>query len=232
MKKNRFIIGFIFLIFFKFSFAQNKQIQISFLGTFGQNNLSLTDSVFDTKDSNQLQIETLKFYISNVQLLNNGKLVLEEKNSFYLVDIAEKNPFKISLQNNNNIVFDKIKFNIGIDSFTNVSGAMGGDLDPTKGMYWTWQNGYINFKLEGKSQVCKTRNNEFQFHLGGYQFPNYSMQTISFLVNNSEKIQINIDVQKILHQIDLSKTNQIMSPSVEAVLLTKIVANAFSISGN
>jgi hypothetical protein len=35
--------------------------------------------------------------------------------------------------------YDQIQFQLGIDSLTNVSGAMGGDLDPTKGMYWTWQ---------------------------------------------------------------------------------------------
>jgi hypothetical protein len=39
-------------------------------------------------------------------------------------------------------------------------------------------------------------------------------------------------VQKILLQIDLAKTNHIMSPSAEAVLISKIVANAFTISKN
>ena len=80
---------------------------------------------------------------------------------------------------------DKIKFNLGIDSLTNVSGVMGGDLDPTKGMYWTWQSGYINFKMEGSSAVCPTRNHEFQFHIGGYQDPFYAMQTLELEVKNS-----------------------------------------------
>ena len=67
--------------------------------------------------------------------------------------------------------FDAIQFNLGIDSLTNVSGALGGDLDPTKGMYWTWQNGYVNFKLQGTSDLCNNPKNEFEFHLGGYLKP-------------------------------------------------------------
>jgi hypothetical protein len=109
---------------------------------------------------------------------------------------------------------------------------MGGNLDPTKGMYWAWHSGYINFKLEGTSAHCKTRNNEFQFHLGGYQQPNYCLQTISFPINNESKINLKLDVQQILQQIDLTKTNHIMSPSAEAVLISKIVAHAFTIYKN
>jgi hypothetical protein len=109
---------------------------------------------------------------------------------------------------------------------------MGGDLDPTKGMYWTWQSGYINFKLEGTSPLCTTRNNEFQFHLGGYQKPNYCLQTLSFPIINSCKIDLELDVQKILEHVDLPRTNHIMSPSAEAVLISKIVANAFTLTEN
>ena len=55
---------------------------------------------------------------------------------------------------------------------------MGGDLDPTKGMYWAWQSGYINFKMEGSCSQCLATKNNFEFHLGGYQQPFYAMQTI------------------------------------------------------
>ena len=77
--------------------------------------------------------------------------------------VFELLPSSLALQIPSNIPFSKLKFQLGIDSLTNVSGAMGGDLDPTKGMYWTWQSGYINMKIEGKSNSCKTRKNQFQF---------------------------------------------------------------------
>jgi len=128
-----------------------------------------------------------------------------------------------------NLKFTKIKFNLGIDSITNVSGAMGGDLDPTKGMYWTWQSGYINLKLEGKSKLCKTRNNEFQFHLGGYQNGDNALQTIILNVSENKEIDILIDIEQFVAAIDLSEQNQIMSPGKKAVLLSEKFSKIFSI---
>jgi hypothetical protein len=232
MKNN----GTVFLLFFMnvycIAFSQNNSIQFSISPTFGSTTLHLADSAFTANDSTHLKITEVKFYISEIQFLKNGRIVLEEKNSFHLVDASEINSLKISIDNKQNISFDQLKFNLGIDSATNVSGAMGGDLDPTKGMYWTWQSGYINFKLEGTTNLCPTRKNEFEFHLGGYQQPNYCLQTLSFPINNSGKINLKLDVQKILQQIDLAKTNHIMSPSAEAVLISKIVAKAFTVSQN
>lgn len=212
--------------------SQTNPIQIYITPTFGNAVLHLADSSFMTNDSANLQIEVLKFYISNIRFLINGKVVLEEKNSFHLVDASQIIPIQIFVDNKQNISFDEIKFDLGIDSATNVSGALGGDLDPTKGMYWTWQSGYINFKLEGTSPRSKTRNHEFTFHLGGYQRPNYCLQTLRFKTNNSSVINLKLDVQNFLNQIDLTKTNHIMSPGNEAVLLSKIVADSFKISEN
>jgi len=222
----------LFMAVYGGAFSQTNSVQFSVSTTFGATPLDLVDSAFTTNDSKHLKITEVKFYLSKIQLLRNGKIVLEEKNGFHLVDAGQTNPFIIVVNNTQNISFDQVQFNLGIDSTTNVSGAMGGDLDPTKGMYWTWQSGYINFKLEGTSPLCTTRNNEFQFHLGGYQKPNYCLQPLSFPIKNSSKIDLNLDVQKILEQVDLSKTNHIMSPSAEAVLISKVVANAFTISKN
>ncbi len=232
MKNNGTIFLLIFLNVYCVAFSQTNSVQLSVSPTFGAHALHLADSAFTANDSTHLQITEVKFYISKIQFLKNGKIVLEEKNSFHLIDASEINPLEISIGNKQNIQFDELKFNLGIDSATNVSGVLGGDLDPTKGMYWAWQSGYINFKLEGTSNLCKTRNKDFQFHLGGYQQPNYCLQTLSFAINNSSVINIKLDVQKILNQIDLAKSNHIMSPSIEAVLLSKIAANAFTLSQN
>ena len=221
-----------FMTTYGVAYSQTNSIKLSVSTTFGAADLHLVDSAFTANDSTHLKITEVKFYLSKIQLLRNGKIVLEEKNSFHLVDAGQTNPFIIVVSNKQNISFDQLQFNLGIDSATNVSGALGSDLDPTKGMYWAWQSGYINFKLEGTSPLCTTRNNEFQFHLGGYQKPNYCLQTLSFPINDASKIHLNLDVQTILRQVDLRKTNHIMSPSAEAVLISKIVANAFTLSKN
>ena len=229
MIKNNSVFVFLFLSVTVFS--QSMAVQLNISPWYGNKSLDLTDSSFTSNDASQLRIEVLRFYLSNVQLLKNAKVVLQEGIA-HLVDAANKNSLHISLDNKENIEYDELKFNLGIDSVTNVSGALGGDLDPTKGMYWTWQSGYINFKLEGSSPYCKTRNNEFQFHLGGYQRPNDCLQTLSYPINNSKLIMLHLNVQKILSQIDLAKINHVMSPGEETVRLSKIVAKAFEVSGN
>lgn len=230
MENGKTIFMFFFIWFINAVSAQTSNvITIVFTPSYGSMDLMLEDSIFHTNDSNNLKIETLKFYISHIQFLKKGVVVLEEQNSFHLIDASRKKSLSINIHNNQNIVFDQLKFNLGIDSICNVSGAMGGDLDPTKGMYWTWQSGYINFKLEGKSKMCATRNNEFQFHLGGYQQPFYNLQTMIFSVNEIKRIQVIVDVKEIINQIDLSVHNHIMSPNKEAVMISAKIPEAFSI---
>jgi hypothetical protein len=165
-------------------FAQSTSF--SFQPTFS--NQSLNQEVYyrlNAQDS--IQFTSFKFYISHLELMNGNKVVWKDKVTYHLIDAFDEKT--LVLQIPSNISFTKIKFQLGIDSLTNVSGAMGGDLDPTKGMYWTWQSGYINFKLEGTSNICKTRHNEFQFHLGGYQQPFNSLQTVFVQVSKSTNIE-------------------------------------------
>ncbi len=181
--------------------------------------------------ADSVQITLLKFYVSNIQLLNNKTLVWEEPNSVHLMDLEDANSFKLSLNVPKSIVFNSIKINLGIDSLTNVSGALGGDLDPTKGMYWAWQSGYVNFKLEGKSPICPTRKHAFQFHLGGYLAPSYALQTIDFQLDKplSDRIVLQLNIQDFLSNIDLKQQNSVMIPSEEAVLLAQKLAQLFTI---
>jgi len=95
-------------------------------------------------------------------------------------------------------------------------------------MYWTWQSGYINIKLEGRSNKCLTRNNAFTFHLGGYQYPFNALQKITIPIQQKEKINIIIDVQKFISSIDLTSQNQIMSPGKSAMYLSNQFSTIFS----
>ncbi len=212
----------------QYASAQSAYIHISITPLYGSHALTLTEAPFQANDSAELQIDVLKFYISDFRFLLNDNIVLASKGLIHLVDASDPDSWNIDIPAREDITYDKVVFNLGIDSTTNVSGSMGGALDPTNGMYWTWQSGYINFKLEGKSKNAPSRNNEFQFHLGGYQSPYNSLQTVTLNTNGTPHLKIDLHVNQIMDSIDLAKQNHIMSPGGEAVWLSQIVAKAFN----
>jgi len=161
--------------------------------------------------------------------LNNESVVYTEANSFHLIDASSENSLLLSLNHDSKITFNSIKFNLGIDSITNVSGAMGGDLDPTKGMYWTWRNGYINTKIEGRCSASPLPKQAFQFHLGGYESPFNSMQRIYFPLCKKNSIRANIQWEDFFLQISWGKQNQIMSPSTDAVNFSNALSKTIQI---
>ncbi len=230
MKLKYLIIFFTLFISAPELHAQkNKTYTVTLNHVFGNLPVQLEESYYEQVNGDSITFQTLKFYLSGIELLNGNIPVWVEVNSFHLIDASSEKTLKFELRAEHAISFNKIKFNLGIDSTTNTSGAMGGDLDPTKGMYWTWQNGYINFKMEGKSNLAKTRKNEFEFHLGGYQYPFNALKSVVLNTDSKNNIDILFDAELFLQQVDLSKENQVMSPGADAILLSEKAAAAFRI---
>ncbi len=207
----------------------NAQIELKIKPSFFGEGKSMNEEGLWVNKTNDLKISKLQFYISGLQFYQNEKLVYEEKDSYHLIDLFDESSQKITIDADPKINYTHLSFNLGIDSLTNQEGALGGDLDPTKGMYWTWQSGYINFKLEGNAKACPSRNNAFQFHLGGYQYPNNSLQRILLEVAPKDQIQVMFNLDPFFEKIDLSTQYQIMSPSQASVQLSQWLATAFSI---
>lgn len=204
-------------------YSQDNSINIKFSPTFNNTVLEIDKKYqFQGKD---IEIHTLKFYASNIEFYQNQQKVGFFTKKYHLIDL--ENIESLILNQPNNITFNRITFDLGIDSTTNVSGAFGEDLDPTNGMYWTWQSGYINFKLEGKSKLCPSRNNQFSYHIGGYQYPFNSLQKISLPTPNSTEINIEIDVETLLKNINLTQTFEVMSPNPKAMEIAKNIVSAF-----
>ncbi len=183
--------------------------------------------ISESKDT--LEIDVLRFYISNIKLHFSDETTFSEPNSYHLIDIENPNSLRIPIAKNSGKAISKVSFSIGIDSLASVSGAMSGDLDPTKGMYWAWQSGFINMKIEGKSSSCKTRKNAFQFHLGGYMKPNYAIRTIELKPINSN-LEINMDVAELFKSIKLAENNSIMIPGEKAMELADKAVGMFSVN--
>ena len=207
---------------------QNIAVPVTFNLTFNQAPIQISEH-HTPPESQPITIEVLKFYISKVELYNLDEKVFVEKNSFHLLDAVDKNSLTFQLNVPAQLSFTHLKFNIGIDSLTNVSGAFGGDLDPTNGMYWTWQSGFINFKLEGIAKNCPARHNRFQFHIGGYQPPFNSLQTIEFEISDRKNITIELAIDKIFKQINIEETYQVMSPNEKSVAFSKLIPSLFTV---
>lgn len=170
-----------------------------------------------------LVIDELRYYVSNISLWRDTTLIWSDPILAHLIDDADTASCLLRIPVVQQKQFNLIKFNLGIDSTTNVSGAMGGDLDPTKGMYWTWQSGYINMKIEGHSSKA------FQYHIGGYTAPNNALQQVQLRIANPHYANIYFDCQSLIAFALANGINHIMSPSSAACLLAQKAAQLFSI---
>ena len=84
------------------------------------------------------------------------------------------------------------------------------------GMYWSWRSGYINFKCEGVSSSCPSRNNAFMFHIGGFQAPFNTIQSVSLPVY-SDTVVLQIDLTPLLTLSSITQNYEVMSPSAKAM---------------
>ena len=179
-----------------------------------------------TTDGDSLVLHTLRFYLSNFVFLKNGEVVFSENNSCYLLDLEDEKSLLLNFQLPQNADFDTLQFDFGVDSATTVLGAMGGDLDPTHGMFWTWQSGYIHFKIEGFALKNPARNHTFQFHLGGYLPPFQTCKTVK-TARPPHQARLQLDLFTFFEKINWSKKPGIMSPCREAVELFEVLAQSF-----
>ena len=176
-----------------------------------------------------VRVEVLRWYLSDLVLLRNGKPVFTPEKRHHLLDAEEPGSLDLQLATTPGLKYDEIRFTLGVDSLTAASGAFGDDLDPTNGMYWTWRSGYINFKLEGTAPECPARKNRFQFHVGGFQGAFASQREVRLAVSPAPLVHIEVDLDRFFRLVDVGERYQIMSPTKTSAELADLLANLFTI---
>jgi hypothetical protein len=226
--RKQFVLLFIFVFVLKANGQFQSDSVFVKLNLKWKNETLELNKVYHSK-TDSLQISTFKFYVSAIAIQFEDNSAFIEKNSYHLVDLEDENTFKIALFKKANKSISKISFNIGVDSLASISGAMSGDLDAIKGMYWAWQSGFINMKIEGKSSSCATRNNNFHFHVGGYLKPNYALRNVNVNANNNinDNVNLVVDLSKLFDEVDLKTTNSIMIPGQKAMKIANLSVNMF-----
>lgn len=183
---------------------------------------------FRAANGDSLTLSTLKFYLGNFGLWKNGRVVFAGR-THHLLDLEDENSLRLTFNLPEKTDIDSLAFDLGVDSLTTASGAMGGDLDPTRGMFWTWQSGYINLKVEGFSSKCPTRAGAFAFHLGGYLPPFQTVRRVVVPLPPTDEVRLDFDLAPFFQKIDWQNKSGIMSPGAEAVRLMDVLAGCFRV---
>ena len=148
--------------------AQNKfgKLKVIFVHSANHRMIAMNDSSYLNCFDEKYSISKLKYYLGNFKI--NDESLRLKKNNYYLIDASKKENV-ISFESVDTGKYLSIGFDLGVDSIDNCSGAQEGALDPLNDMFWTWNSGYVFFKLEGSSPNSNADLNRIQLHLGGYK---------------------------------------------------------------
>jgi len=205
-----------------------KSIRVLLLLIMPFGSFSQQDSVtiqFELSIPEDVKLKKCRGYISGVVINYEDGTSFKEENSYHLLNFTIKEEAQIVLNVDASKQISSLEYAIGTDSLINVSGAYDGDLDPIHGMYWAWNSGYINFKVEGE------RNNEsFSYHIGGYANPNPTFRKKKYEVSQSSNAYLfTIDIGKILQSELAQGLSHLMSPGVNSSKFADLLSSAIQL---
>ena len=160
----------------------------------------LRDSIYTNSSGESYSIKKLRYYVSNIKI---GKTTFEKDElNYQLIDLRGSTSFDLPLNAGS---YNSLDFLLGVDSLRNCSGAQTGALDPRKDMFWTWNTGYVIFKLEGTSPDSNADLNRIEHHVGGYRFGNNVSTDISLKIKPNMLIIKKGKVTEIVIYVDMDK---------------------------
>lgn len=161
-------------------------LEIKFDNIAGNANLQ-TGVNYTNAAGEQFNVDFLQYYISNIRLVREDgqEYVVPQDESYFLIKESEAASQVVSIPNVPAGNYSRIRFVIGVDSLRNTMDVSRrtGVLDVAgagRGMYWSWNSGYIFVKMEGTSPQAITASNatgRYRYHIGG--FGGYSSATIN-----------------------------------------------------
>jgi hypothetical protein len=168
-------------------------------------------------DTTWIKVEELKFYLVYTPFFSDENTT--GSSIIHLVDLNDSSSYILPFTEDGMKNPTSFDFAIGLDSSATMTTQFSGTLDPALGMYWAWNTGYIHFKLEGTSNLCSTKNQEFQYHIGGYsgKFATQRWLTSPVSLNNQLPF-IEIDIASLFKEVvNLKEKPLIMIPGKEAI---------------
>ncbi len=202
-----------------------------------------------TINNNSYQFENLRYWVSNVELINSNNEAFSVPNSFYLIEetkeigvqdgsfvypATKRETVKINAIPSDS--YSKIRFSIGVDATHNGNLSLqSGELSQLNGMTnvsWMWHTSYIFSSLKGKNTATNTAISVETGLNTNYRTVEVILPS-ELLVTNSAvaKIVLNVDVAKILQNVDLTATPTVSAstPAAMTIVADNFGTNVFSV---
>ena len=162
-------------------------LTLQFDNVAGNTDLVLNSVDYTNVSGESFNVSQLQYFVSNMKFVcpNGKEFKVNQDDSYFLIQEHEPvtQTLKLKVPAGE---YNKLTFLVGVDSLRNTMpiDKRKGVLDPSNsmdnGMYWSWNSGYIFFKMEGNSAAARedpTGNRRFRYHIGG--FGGYSARTIN-----------------------------------------------------
>lgn len=169
-------------------------IELDYVWAMNQTPFEMNTTLYHPMTMDSLNFTTFQHFISNVKLHALDGTVWEDTESYYLVDASDASTMNIEFTGVPAGEYDRVEFTLGVDSLRNVSGVQSGALDPSTGMFWSWNTGYIMLKAEGSSQAGM-----FAYHLGGFSGPNKAVNEKSLGFPVDQNLNVRSDAAPVVH---------------------------------
>ncbi|WP_341228393.1 MbnP family protein [uncultured Arcticibacterium sp.] len=210
-------------------------VQIEFDNRFGATDIELGTTKATNASGEEYTLSTLNYFISNVSLMSDMGEMVSFPDQYFLVKESDAGSQFIDLPEVPSGTYSHLTFTVGVDSLKSISdvAARTGVLDVASygddNMYWSWNMGYIFFKMEGTAPGIDNRGTEnFAIHIGGFGgkdavTPNNLKQIdlhlhdVSVSESSSPQLHVIFDVTKVMdgaNTISLMETPAIHNPMV------------------
>jgi len=148
------------------------ELSVEFDNIVGSSDLQLNTGNYTNASNEAYTVTTLKYFVSNFKLtrVDGTVYTVPQDSSYFLIDESDSNRHEALVRIPEG-EYKTLSFGLGVDSLRNTMDVSmrTGDLDPSgaaSGMYWSWNSGYINFKIEGTSPAAGMMG--FMYHIGGF----------------------------------------------------------------
>lgn len=233
-------ILFIALLIFGVNCGDDKQevvldsLKMNFEAEASGQAVAYSTEKYVTEAGNEISIDRIKIYISNVLLINTSdNSSFKEPDSYHLISLNSDNTFDTFTLNSipNGLEFNQIKFAVGVDTDKNFSLDNLGDLDPANDMAWNWDTGYKFLLLEGTYYPKGgSENKGLIIHIGHDR--NYREMTINLnkqvSINGTANVDVILDALAPLNGpniIDLTDNSSYRGQATSDVIADNYSAN-------